>query len=86
MPNSSGPLSMIRVLDAPHELGDVQFHAVWHPRVDEDPSYSWLRQLVRTVVATPSPPHRRVEIQSEALRQVVAVGTKIGGYPVLKSE
>ncbi len=38
-----------RVLDAPRELGGVQFHAVWHPRLDEDPSQSWLRGIVRTV-------------------------------------
>jgi DNA-binding transcriptional LysR family regulator len=41
--------SLIRVLDAPRELGDVQFHAVWHPRVDRDPAHSWLRNIVRTV-------------------------------------
>jgi DNA-binding transcriptional LysR family regulator len=48
-----------RVLDAPRELGVVQFYAVWHPRVDEDPSHSWLRQVVRTVAATPNTPRRR---------------------------
>lgn len=36
-----------RVLDAPRELGDVAFYAVWHPRVDNDPSHSWLREIVR---------------------------------------
>jgi DNA-binding transcriptional LysR family regulator len=50
--------SRVRVLDAPRELGDVQFHAVWHPRLDEDPSDRWLRQVVNTV-ATPPPAHRR---------------------------
>jgi DNA-binding transcriptional LysR family regulator len=50
--------SRVRVLDAPRELGDVQFHAVWHRRLDEDPSHRWLRQVVSTV-ATPPPAHRR---------------------------
>ncbi len=40
-----------RVFDAPRELGDVQFHAVWHPRLDEDPSHSWLRGILRTVAS-----------------------------------
>jgi DNA-binding transcriptional LysR family regulator len=44
----------VRVLDAPRELGDVQFHPVWHPRLDEDPSHRWLRPVVSTV-ATPRP-------------------------------
>ena len=42
-----------RVLDAPRELGKVPFYAVWHPRVDEDPSHSWLRGIVRTVAGLP---------------------------------
>jgi uncharacterized protein YabN with tetrapyrrole methylase and pyrophosphatase domain len=33
------------------ELGDVQFQAVWHPRLDDDPSYRWLRQVVSTILA-----------------------------------
>ena len=33
------------------ELGGVQFQAVWHPRLDDDPSYSWLRQVVSTISA-----------------------------------
>ena len=44
-----------RVLDAPRELGDLQFYAVWHPRLDNDPSHSWLRQVVGTVAAPTSP-------------------------------
>jgi hypothetical protein len=36
------------VLDAPRELGDVVFYAVWHPRVDNDPSHTWLRDVVRS--------------------------------------
>ncbi|SPM33545.1 LysR family transcriptional regulator [Mycobacterium rhizamassiliense] len=36
-----------KVLDAPRELGDVAFYAVWHPRVDNDPSHRWLREIVR---------------------------------------
>ena len=27
------------------ELGDVQFYAIWHPRLDTDPSHSWLRGI-----------------------------------------
>jgi DNA-binding transcriptional LysR family regulator len=48
-------LSRVRVLDAPRELGAVQFHAVWHPRVDEDPSHVWLRGIVRGVAAGTPP-------------------------------
>jgi DNA-binding transcriptional LysR family regulator len=50
-----------RVLDAPRELGDLHFYAVWHPRVDEDPSHSWLRQVVHTISSAGAPPttHRR---------------------------
>jgi DNA-binding transcriptional LysR family regulator len=40
--------SRTRVLDAPCELGEVQFYAVWHPRVDHDPSQRWLRDIVRS--------------------------------------
>lgn len=47
--------SRVRVFDAPRELGAVQFHAVWHPRVDEDPSHMWLRGIVRTVAAGTPP-------------------------------
>jgi DNA-binding transcriptional LysR family regulator len=61
---------LIRVLDAPRELGDLQFYAVWHPRLDKDPSHSWLRQVVRTVAAS-SPPQRR--------KKVAAAPTKNGG-------
>jgi len=45
-------LNRVHVLDAPREPGAVQFYAVWHPRVDKDPSHSWLRQVVRTVVGS----------------------------------
>ena len=45
----------VRVLDAPRELGNMQFHAVWHPRVDEDPSHVWLRGIVRSVAAGAPP-------------------------------
>jgi DNA-binding transcriptional LysR family regulator len=48
-----------RVLAAPRELGELHFYAVWHPRFDRDPSHSWLRQLVRTVAAPPSPRRRQ---------------------------
>jgi DNA-binding transcriptional LysR family regulator len=39
----------VRVLDAPRELGEVQFYAVWHPRLDTDPSHRWLRGIVHAV-------------------------------------
>lgn len=51
----------VRVLDAPRELGEVQFRAVWHPRVDGDPSHSWLRQLVSAVAAPPATSPRRAK-------------------------
>jgi len=47
--------SRVRVLEAPRELGAVQFHAGWHPRVDEDPSHLWLRGIVRGVAAGTPP-------------------------------
>lgn len=47
--------TVTRVLDAPREVGDLQFHAVWHPRLDHDPSHNWLRQIVETVAAPMSP-------------------------------
>ena len=47
-----------RILNAPRELGDLQFYAVWHPRLDDDPSHNWLRQIVATVAA-PMPPRAR---------------------------
>lgn len=50
-----GDSSRVRVVDAPRELGDLQFYAVWHPRLDEDPSHSWLRQIVHTVAASTFP-------------------------------
>jgi len=46
-----------RVLDAPRELrelADLQFYSVWHPRLDDDPSHSWLRRIV-AAAATPAP-------------------------------
>jgi DNA-binding transcriptional LysR family regulator len=53
--------SRVRVLDAPRELGEVQFRAVWHPRVDDDPSHSWLRQVVSTVAAPATTSFRRAK-------------------------
>ena len=44
------------VLDAPRELGNLEFYAVWHPRLDHDPSHNWLRQTVATVAEAMSPP------------------------------
>jgi hypothetical protein len=47
--------SRVRVLQAPRELGAVQFHAVRHPRVNEDPSHLWLGGIVRDVAAGTPP-------------------------------
>jgi DNA-binding transcriptional LysR family regulator len=55
--NQFADSTRVRVLDAPRELGDVQFYAVWHPRVDQDPSHGWLRGIVREVTA--QSPRRR---------------------------
>lgn len=43
-----------RVLVAPLEVGALAFDAVWHPRLEEDPSHQWLRQLVSEVAVTVS--------------------------------
>ena len=51
--------SRTRVLVAPRELGDLHFYAVWHPRVDEDPSHSWLRKVVHTISSAGAPPTSR---------------------------
>ncbi|OBH14322.1 LysR family transcriptional regulator [Mycobacterium sp. E3247] len=42
-----------RVLTAPPELGELRSAAVWHPRLDQDPSHRWLRQVV-SAIATAS--------------------------------
>jgi DNA-binding transcriptional LysR family regulator len=47
--------SHTRVLEAPHELGDLHFYAVWHPRLDNDSSHLWLRHTVGTITATTTP-------------------------------
>lgn len=44
------------VLAAPREIGKLQFYAAWHPRLDNDPSHSWLRRIVSTVAAPESAP------------------------------
>ncbi|OBA61167.1 LysR family transcriptional regulator [Mycobacterium sp. 1100029.7] len=44
----------VRILDAPRELGDVRFAAVWHPRLDSDPAQNWLRGIVREVADGPA--------------------------------
>jgi DNA-binding transcriptional LysR family regulator len=51
--------STTRLLDAPRELGRLQFYAVRHPRLDNDPSHSWLRQVVDSVAAQKPPPRRQ---------------------------
>lgn len=41
----------ISTVPAPREIPDLQFYAVWHPRVDNDPRHQWLRGLVRAAIA-----------------------------------
>jgi DNA-binding transcriptional LysR family regulator len=41
----------ISILDAPPQLPELTFYSVWHPRLDNDPSRRWLRELTRSVAA-----------------------------------
>ncbi|WAC91803.1 LysR family transcriptional regulator [Mycobacterium sp. Aquia_213] len=45
--NNADP-AQTRILAAPRELTELEFYAVWHPRFDQDPSHSWLREVVRS--------------------------------------
>jgi DNA-binding transcriptional LysR family regulator len=54
VPHFGNP-AQTRVLPAPREFGDLHFYAVWHPRLDGDPSHRWLRDTVRTVAETTAP-------------------------------
>jgi DNA-binding transcriptional LysR family regulator len=44
-----------RVLAAPRELGELQFYAVWHPRLDGEPSHRWLREVVADTATATTP-------------------------------
>ena len=47
----------LAVVAAPVELEPFDYFMVWHPRLDDDPSHGWLRQIVGAV-ATSMPPRR----------------------------
>jgi len=44
----------VHALRAPCYVGDAQFDVVRRPRLDEDPSRRWLRQVVSSVAARTS--------------------------------
>ncbi len=44
-----------RVLEAPVELGRMEFHLLWHDCQHPSPAHAWLRRLVRTVVERVAP-------------------------------
>jgi DNA-binding transcriptional LysR family regulator len=54
VPHFDSP-ALIRVLAAPGEFGELQFHTVWHPRLDNDSSHRWLRGIVGSVAAATPP-------------------------------
>jgi DNA-binding transcriptional LysR family regulator len=39
--------SDISILEAPPQLPELTFYSVWHPRLDNDPSRRWLREVTR---------------------------------------
>jgi DNA-binding transcriptional LysR family regulator len=39
----------VRVMAAPKETETMPYLMVWHPRLDDDPTQRWLRDLVRLV-------------------------------------
>ncbi|MBV8786166.1 MAG: LysR family transcriptional regulator, partial [Mycobacterium sp.] len=43
--------SHISIIQAPPELPELPFYSVWHPRLDNDPSRVWLRDVTRAVAA-----------------------------------
>jgi DNA-binding transcriptional LysR family regulator len=44
--------SHVSIIEAPPELPELPFYSVWHPRLDNDPSRGWLRDVTRAVAAT----------------------------------
>jgi DNA-binding transcriptional LysR family regulator len=47
-----GRPSQISVLQAPAQLPELSFYSVWHPRLDNDPSRRWLREVTRASAAS----------------------------------
>jgi len=43
--------SNISIIEAPAELPELPFYSVWHPRLNDDPSRGWLRDVTRSVAA-----------------------------------
>ncbi len=39
------------VLEAPHELGQMQFYLLWHDCKHQSPDHVWLRQTIKSVAA-----------------------------------
>ena len=42
----------INIIEAPKELPELPFYSVWHPRLDNDPSRRWLRDVTRAAAAS----------------------------------
>jgi DNA-binding transcriptional LysR family regulator len=47
-----GQASDISIIEAPPQLPELAFYSVWHPRLDNDPSRRWLREVTRSVAAS----------------------------------
>jgi DNA-binding transcriptional LysR family regulator len=45
----------LRVASAPEEIRPLRYQMSWHPRLDDDPAYRWLRDTVRTVTSALPP-------------------------------
>lgn len=43
--------SDISIIGAPPELPELPLYSVWHPRLDNDPSRGWLRDVTKAVAA-----------------------------------
>jgi DNA-binding transcriptional LysR family regulator len=44
--------SGLRLVPAPREIEQLDYFMAWHPRLHQDPAQEWLRNRVRTAVAT----------------------------------
>jgi len=42
----------LRILEAPAQLPELTFYSIWHPRLDNDPSRRWLREVTRASAAS----------------------------------
>jgi DNA-binding transcriptional LysR family regulator len=49
-PKFAGTLD-ISIIEAPPQLPELPFYSVWHPRLDNDSSWRWLRDVVTRAVA-----------------------------------